>query len=160
MHARAAMTGFWVLAFMWLKFATVWRFFRLAALLEGLEPPDNMRRCFANNYDIEVRASVLGLEVVVRASLVLFGAWPRCWTAWSRPTRWDFFEIRSSLLCCWAGGRASGRAGRWAAGQPWMGLLSARWPMPCALRTSEQAMAVHQREVVGGVCVCNARCEG
>eukprot|EP00887_Chlorella_sp_A99_P004096 scaffold23.g4096.t1 len=54
-------TGFWVLCFMWLKFATIWRFFRrahvwfrwLGALLEGVAPPDNMQRCFANNYDIE-----------------------------------------------------------------------------------------------------------
>lgn len=29
---------------------------RLAALLDGIDPPENMRRCFANNYDIEVRA--------------------------------------------------------------------------------------------------------
>ncbi len=87
---NAALTAFWVLCFMWLKFATIWRFmrcgllrdkqcplpmlasppgsdqltlhsacpthlFRLAALLDGIEPPENMKRCFANNYDIEVR---------------------------------------------------------------------------------------------------------
>ena len=38
---------------MWLKFAVIWRTFRLAALLEGIDPPENMVRCFANNYDIE-----------------------------------------------------------------------------------------------------------
>jgi len=27
---------------------------RLAALLDGIDPPENMRRCFANNYDLEV----------------------------------------------------------------------------------------------------------
>ena len=27
---------------------------RLAALLDGVDPPENMRRCFANNYDVEV----------------------------------------------------------------------------------------------------------
>lgn len=48
-----AMTAFWVLCFMWLKFATIWRFFRLGALLDNVDPPENMRRCFANNYDIE-----------------------------------------------------------------------------------------------------------
>ncbi|KAI7845564.1 hypothetical protein COHA_000854 [Chlorella ohadii] len=48
-----ALTAFWVLCFMWLKFATIWRFMRLAALLDGIEPPENMKRCFANNYDIE-----------------------------------------------------------------------------------------------------------
>jgi D-alanyl-lipoteichoic acid acyltransferase DltB (MBOAT superfamily) len=36
---------------MWLKFAAIWRFFRAAALLEGLDPPENMRRCFADNCD-------------------------------------------------------------------------------------------------------------
>lgn len=30
-------------------------FCRLAALLDGCEPPENMQRCFANNYDIEAR---------------------------------------------------------------------------------------------------------
>ena len=48
------LTGWWVLTFMWLKFATIWRLFRLAALLDGVEAPENMPRCFANNYDVEV----------------------------------------------------------------------------------------------------------
>ncbi|KAK9819787.1 hypothetical protein WJX72_002349 [[Myrmecia] bisecta] len=48
-----AMTGFWVLAFMWLKFLVTWRFFRLWGLMDGIEAPENMLRCFANNYDIE-----------------------------------------------------------------------------------------------------------
>ena len=40
---------------MWLKFTVVWRFFRLASLAAGVDAPENIRRCFANNYDIEVR---------------------------------------------------------------------------------------------------------
>ncbi len=40
---------------MWLKFTVIWRFFRLAALAAGMDAPENIRRCFANNYDIEVR---------------------------------------------------------------------------------------------------------
>ena len=39
---------------MWLKFTVIWRFFRLAALAAGIDAPENIRRCFANNYDIEV----------------------------------------------------------------------------------------------------------
>ena len=39
---------------MWLKFTVVWRFFRLASLAAGVDAPENIRRCFANNYDIEV----------------------------------------------------------------------------------------------------------
>jgi hypothetical protein len=48
------MTGWWVLAFMWLKFLVLWRFFRLAAIAGGIQCPENMLRCFANNYDIAV----------------------------------------------------------------------------------------------------------
>ncbi|KAG7668807.1 hypothetical protein KSW81_003826 [Nannochloris sp. 'desiccata'] len=50
---EVGLTAWWVLTFMWLKFAVFWRTFRLAALLEGIDPPENMVRCFANNYDIE-----------------------------------------------------------------------------------------------------------
>ncbi|OPL10233.1 MAG: hypothetical protein AVO34_11670 [Firmicutes bacterium ML8_F2] len=51
--SEVGLTAWWVLTFMWLKFAVFWRTFRLAALLEGIDPPENMVRCFANNYDIE-----------------------------------------------------------------------------------------------------------
>lgn len=50
---EVGLTGLWVLAFMWLKFAVIWRGFRMVALLDGIDPPENMKRCFANNYDIE-----------------------------------------------------------------------------------------------------------
>lgn len=48
-----ATTGWWVLAFTWLKFTVIWRFFRLAALIEGIEAPENMKKCFAMNYDVQ-----------------------------------------------------------------------------------------------------------
>ena len=48
-----ATCGWWVLAFTWLKFCVIWRFFRLAALLEGITAPENMRKCFAMNYDVQ-----------------------------------------------------------------------------------------------------------
>ncbi|EFJ52688.1 hypothetical protein VOLCADRAFT_85921 [Volvox carteri f. nagariensis] len=48
-----AITGYWVLVFMWLKFTVIWRFFRLASLADGIVPPENMTRCVCNNYDIE-----------------------------------------------------------------------------------------------------------
>ncbi|MEW5304355.1 MAG: hypothetical protein WDW36_006971 [Sanguina aurantia] len=48
-----AVVGYWVLLFTWLKFLVIWRFFRLAALLEGMDPPENMTRCVCNNYEIE-----------------------------------------------------------------------------------------------------------
>lgn len=49
----AGLTGWWVLTFMWLKFTVIWRFFRLISLADGLDVPENITRCFANNYDIE-----------------------------------------------------------------------------------------------------------
>jgi len=44
------MIGFWNLIVMWLKLLIPWRFFRLWALLDGIDPPENMVRCVANNY--------------------------------------------------------------------------------------------------------------
>lgn len=49
----AALCGFWVLNFMWLKFAVIWRLFRLGALLDGVEAPENMLRWVNDNHDIE-----------------------------------------------------------------------------------------------------------
>jgi len=44
------MIGFWNLIIVWLKLLLPWRFFRLWALLDGIDPPENMVRCMANNY--------------------------------------------------------------------------------------------------------------
>mmetsp|Transcript_26877 Transcript_26877/g.58609 ORF Transcript_26877/g.58609 Transcript_26877/m.58609 type:complete len:573 (-) Transcript_26877:1835-3553(-) len=51
--SELGITSFWVLNFMWLKFLVVWRCFRLWALLDGVESPENIGRCVNNNYDIE-----------------------------------------------------------------------------------------------------------
>ncbi|KAI0293499.1 MBOAT, membrane-bound O-acyltransferase family-domain-containing protein [Multifurca ochricompacta] len=48
--AQLSMVGFWNLIFVWLKLLLPWRFFRLWALADGLDPPENMVRCMANNY--------------------------------------------------------------------------------------------------------------
>ncbi len=65
--AELSMIGFWNLIIVWLKVSTTiphlanaltvwykllipWRFFRLWALLDGIDPPENMVRCMANNY--------------------------------------------------------------------------------------------------------------
>ncbi|KAL5526721.1 GUP1 [Sanghuangporus sanghuang] len=45
-----SMIGFWNLIIVWLKLLLPWRFFRLWALADGLEPQENMLRCMANNY--------------------------------------------------------------------------------------------------------------
>ncbi|KAF5348640.1 hypothetical protein D9758_006745 [Tetrapyrgos nigripes] len=48
--AEISMIGFWNLIIVWLKLLLPWRFFRLWALLDGIDPPENMVRCMANNY--------------------------------------------------------------------------------------------------------------
>eukprot|EP01112_Ceratiomyxa_fruticulosa_P012411 TRINITY_DN3433_c0_g1_i1.p1 TRINITY_DN3433_c0_g1~~TRINITY_DN3433_c0_g1_i1.p1 ORF type:complete len:575 (+),score=83.20 TRINITY_DN3433_c0_g1_i1:1591-3315(+) len=47
---EVAVTGYLVLNFMYTKFLLIWRFFRLAALFDGVEAPENMNRCVNNNY--------------------------------------------------------------------------------------------------------------
>ncbi|ORY77588.1 MBOAT, membrane-bound O-acyltransferase family-domain-containing protein [Leucosporidium creatinivorum] len=47
---EVSMVGFWNLIVVWLKLLIPWRFFRLWALLDGIDPPENMVRCMANNY--------------------------------------------------------------------------------------------------------------
>ncbi|KAJ7087379.1 MBOAT, membrane-bound O-acyltransferase family-domain-containing protein [Mycena crocata] len=48
--AQIGMIGFWNLIVVWLKLMILWRFFRLWALMGGIEAPENMVRCMANNY--------------------------------------------------------------------------------------------------------------
>ncbi|KAJ7229406.1 MBOAT, membrane-bound O-acyltransferase family-domain-containing protein [Mycena haematopus] len=50
--AQIAMIGFWNLIIVWLKLMIVWRFFRLWAMAAGIEAPENMIRCMANNYSV------------------------------------------------------------------------------------------------------------
>ncbi|KIY43881.1 MBOAT-domain-containing protein [Fistulina hepatica ATCC 64428] len=47
-----SMIAFWNLMIVWLKLLLPWRFFRLWALLDGIDPPENMIRCMANNYSV------------------------------------------------------------------------------------------------------------
>ncbi|KAK4046734.1 glycerol transporter [Microbotryomycetes sp. JL201] len=47
---QLSMVGFWNLIIVWLKLLIPWRFFRLWAFLDGIDPPENMVRCMANNY--------------------------------------------------------------------------------------------------------------
>lgn len=45
-----SMLGFFNLQIIWLKLLIPWRFFRLWALLDGMDAPENMLRCVGNNY--------------------------------------------------------------------------------------------------------------
>jgi D-alanyl-lipoteichoic acid acyltransferase DltB (MBOAT superfamily) len=45
--------SYFILKWIWLKFTVIWRFFRIWALLDGIESPENMGRCMSNNYCFE-----------------------------------------------------------------------------------------------------------
>ena len=45
-----SMLGYFNLHHIWLKLLIPWRFFRLWALVDGMDPPENMLRCMSNNY--------------------------------------------------------------------------------------------------------------
>ncbi|KAF8979536.1 glycerol transporter [Entomortierella lignicola] len=47
---QICMIGLFNLVLIWLKLMIIWRFFRLWALLDGIEAPENMIRCVVNNY--------------------------------------------------------------------------------------------------------------
>ncbi|KAF9929630.1 glycerol transporter, partial [Linnemannia zychae] len=47
---QIAMIALFNLVLIWLKLLIIWRFFRLWALLDGIDAPDNMIRCVINNY--------------------------------------------------------------------------------------------------------------
>ncbi|KAG0367384.1 glycerol transporter [Gamsiella multidivaricata] len=47
---QICMIGLFNLVLIWLKLLIIWRFFRLWALLDGIEAPENMIRCVINNY--------------------------------------------------------------------------------------------------------------
>ncbi|PVI06973.1 MBOAT-domain-containing protein [Periconia macrospinosa] len=50
--AQLSMLGFFNLKHIWLKLLIPWRFFRLWALLDGIDPPENMVRCMSDNYAV------------------------------------------------------------------------------------------------------------
>ncbi|EEH19346.1 hypothetical protein PABG_01665 [Paracoccidioides brasiliensis Pb03] len=47
---QLSMLGYFNLHHIWLKLLLPWRFARLWALIDGIDPPENMVRCMSNNY--------------------------------------------------------------------------------------------------------------
>ena len=47
---QLSMLGYFNLHIIWLKLLLPWRFFRFWALLDGIDPPENMVRCVSDNY--------------------------------------------------------------------------------------------------------------
>jgi len=44
---------FLLLNVMWLKFTVIWRFSRAWAMMDGIDPPENMTRAFCNHYSVQ-----------------------------------------------------------------------------------------------------------
>ena len=47
---QLSMIGYFNLHIIWLKLLLPWRFFRFWALVDGIDPPENMVRCMSDNY--------------------------------------------------------------------------------------------------------------
>lgn len=50
---EVAVLSYVTLKLMWLKFLIIWRAFRLWALLDGVNCPENMLKCMSNNHSLE-----------------------------------------------------------------------------------------------------------
>ncbi|RCK64149.1 Glycerol uptake protein 1 [Candida viswanathii] len=63
---QISMLGMFNLNIIWLKLLIPWRLFRLWALLDGIDPPENMIRCMDNNF----------------SALAFWRAWHRSYNRW------------------------------------------------------------------------------
>lgn len=63
---QISMFGLFSLNIIWLKLLIPWRLFRFWALLDGIDPPENMIRCMDNNY----------------SALAFWRAWHRSYNRW------------------------------------------------------------------------------
>ena len=63
---QLSMLGYFNLHHIWLKLLIPWRFFRLWALIDGIDPPENMIRCVSDNY----------------SPLAFWRAWHRSFNRW------------------------------------------------------------------------------
>lgn len=81
---------FWL----WMKFLVLWRFFRLWALLDGVEAVENMNRCVFNNYTLSGKgwlcvSAAFGFVCADLTVLVLVWCGAGFWQAWHRSfNRW------------------------------------------------------------------------
>ena len=63
---QLSMLGYFNLNIIWLKLLLPWRFFRLWALTDNIDPPENMLRCMSDNY----------------STLAFWRAWHRSFNRW------------------------------------------------------------------------------
>jgi D-alanyl-lipoteichoic acid acyltransferase DltB (MBOAT superfamily) len=86
---QLSMLGYFNLHHIWLKLLIYWRFFRLWALIDGIDPPENMARCMSNNY----------------SALAFWRAWHRSYYRWT--VRYIYVPLGGS------GERGSQQRGLW-----------------------------------------------
>ena len=75
---QLSMIGYFSLHHIWLKLLLLWRFFRLWALLDGIDPPENMVRCMSDNY----------------SALAFWRGWHRSFNRWI--TRYIYIPLGGS----------------------------------------------------------------
>lgn len=75
---QLSMLGYFNLHVIWLKLLLPWRFFRLWALLDGVDPPENMVRCMSDNY----------------SALAFWRGWHRSFNRWV--TRYVYIPLGGS----------------------------------------------------------------
>lgn len=77
---QLSMLGYFNLHVIWLKLLLPWRFFRLWALIDGIDPPENMVRCMSDNY----------------STLAFWRGWHRSFNQWI--TRYIFIPLGGSRV--------------------------------------------------------------
>ena len=85
---QLSMLGFFHLHIIWLKLLLPWRFFRLWALADGVDPPENMVRCMSNNY----------------SALAFWRGWHRSYNRWI--IRYIFIPLGGSTSASSGGSRS------------------------------------------------------
>ncbi|KAH8899453.1 MBOAT-domain-containing protein [Thozetella sp. PMI_491] len=85
--AQLSMLSYFHLTIIWLKLLIPWRFFRLWALVDGVDAPENMIRCVSNNY----------------SPVLFWRAWHRSYNRWLVRYMWiplggsDFRSPRTAV---------------------------------------------------------------
>ena len=96
---QLSMIGYFNLHIIWLKLLLPWRFFRLWALIDGIDPPENMVRCMSDNY----------------STLAFWRGWHRSFNRWI--VRYIYIPLGGS-----GGGRAT--QGRWGTVRSMLNMLA------------------------------------
>ncbi|KAG5917898.1 hypothetical protein E4U42_007076 [Claviceps africana] len=82
--AQLSLLSYFNLHIIWLKLLLPWRLFRLWALVDGVDPPENMVRCVSNNYSTQL----------------FWRAWHRSYNRWL--VRYLFVPLGGASFRGWA----------------------------------------------------------